>query len=176
MKDEKGGGKQSGRKRSARKHRKSSSIPPRNRQTNRSQTLAEQSGLQGRDLVMTAPQESARLIHLIDRSPLDILVPAVQPWSAVLKLSPLPYILRQQAVLIYYGSRYGCLRAALLRSEVCRDGGIFCSIPYSDNRSYRNINMTGTELQITSCDAATMATSDLEQKWPLSRPVYEFMP
>jgi hypothetical protein len=96
MKDEKGGGKQSGRKRSARKHRKSSSTPPRKRQTNRSQTLADQSGLQGRDLVMTAPQESARLIH---RSPLDILDLPFSLWSAVLKLSPLPHILRQQAVL-----------------------------------------------------------------------------
>ena len=37
------------------------------------------SGLQGRDLVMTAPQESAGLIHLIDRSPLDILDLPVQP-------------------------------------------------------------------------------------------------
>jgi len=95
MKNEKGGGKQSGRKRSARKHRKSSSTPPRKRQANQ----AEKSGLQGRDLVMTAPQESARLIHLIDRSPLDILDLPFSLWSAVLKLSPLPHILRQQAVL-----------------------------------------------------------------------------
>ena len=60
---------------------------------------AEKSGLQGRDLVMTAPQELARLIHLIDRSPLDILDLPFSLWSAVLKLSPLPHILRQQAVL-----------------------------------------------------------------------------
>jgi hypothetical protein len=99
MKNEKGGGKQSGRKRSARKHRKSSSTPPRKRQANRSQTLAAKSGLQGRDLVMTAPQESARSIHLIDRPPLDILDLPFSLWSAVLKLSPLPHILRQQAVL-----------------------------------------------------------------------------
>ena len=88
--------KQSGRKRSARKHRKSSSTPPRKRQRNRPQTLTEQSGLQGRDLVMTAPRESARLTL---RSPLDILDLPLSLWCAVLKLSPLPHILRRQAVL-----------------------------------------------------------------------------
>ena len=93
MKDEKGGGKQ--RKRRAQKRRKSSS-GSRKGKTTRSLTLAEKSGLEGRDLAMTAPQESARLTH---GSPLDILDLPFSLWSAVLKLSPLPHILRQQAVL-----------------------------------------------------------------------------
>jgi hypothetical protein len=90
MKNEKGGGKQ--RKRSAQKHRKSSS-GSRKRKTTRSLTLAEKSGLEGRDVVVMA--DSGRLAA---HHPLfDLLDLQSSLWSAALRVSPLAYILRQQA-------------------------------------------------------------------------------
>ena len=92
MKDEKGGGKQSGRKRSARKHRKSLS-GSRKGKTTRSLTLAEKSGLEGRDVVVRA--DSAPLAAHPQVSGLFDL--QFRLWSAALRLSPLAHILRQQA-------------------------------------------------------------------------------
>ena len=92
MKDEKGGGKQ--RKRRAQKHRKSSS-GSRKGKTTRSLSLAEKSGLEGRDVVVMADLGRSAA----HRPLLDLLDLQFRLWSAAVRLSPLAHILRQQAVI-----------------------------------------------------------------------------
>jgi hypothetical protein len=92
MKNEKGGGHQ--RKRSAQKHRKSSS-GSRKGKTTRSLTLAEKSGLEGRDVVVMADVGRLAAPHPL----LDLLDLQFSLWSAALRLSPIGHMVRQQAVV-----------------------------------------------------------------------------
>jgi len=94
MKDRKGGGKRSG------DHASTPAIGatgPRKPKTKRSLTLAENRGLVGRDLVMSAPQESEWLgaqrfyFHVWDLQ--------LGLWATVLRMSLLPGMLRQQAAI-----------------------------------------------------------------------------
>ena len=92
MKNEKGGGKQG--KRSAQKHRKSSPSS-RKGKTSRSLTLAEKSGLDGRDVVVMADVGRMAAHHPL----FDLLDLQFRLWSAALTVSPLDHILRYQAVM-----------------------------------------------------------------------------
>ncbi len=94
MKDGKGG-KRPGRPRSVGTRQKRSSTGPRKPKTRGSLTLAEDRGLH--DFVMTAPQEPTRLAA--QRSSLGVWDLQFSFWTALLKLSPLPGMLRQQAAI-----------------------------------------------------------------------------
>jgi len=91
MKNEKRGA--SREQRSARKHRKSSSGSSPKGKTTRSLSLAEESGLAGRDIVVRA--DSAPLAA--HPQVLGLFDLQFRLWSAALRLSPLAHILRQQA-------------------------------------------------------------------------------